>query len=141
MNVLICNAGSSSLKFSLVEAQRERTLAQGGVDWAAVPARLTIRRDGQAAVHAELTVPTHAPAVVNVLHELLCGPSAPPHGPNHIHAVGYRVVHGGDHSTSAVRVTPEIRRGVLALSDSAPPEVRARRILRLTHKARQPLRA
>jgi acetate kinase len=33
MKILVCNAGSSSLKFSLFEAEEELLLAEGGVDW------------------------------------------------------------------------------------------------------------
>jgi acetate kinase len=38
--ILVCNAGSSSLKFSLFDAEDEVLLADGGVDWLAKPARL-----------------------------------------------------------------------------------------------------
>ena len=31
MKILVCNAGSSSLKFSLFEAERELLLAEGGI--------------------------------------------------------------------------------------------------------------
>ena len=34
MHILVCNAGSSSLKFSLFEAEGELLLAEGGIDWA-----------------------------------------------------------------------------------------------------------
>jgi acetate kinase len=120
MNVLVFNAGSSSLKFSLLDAQSERTLVDGGVDWATTPARLSIRRDGEAAVHEQLTVRAHADAVTHVLHELLCGRSVPTHGPYQFQAVGHRVVHGGDRYTSVVRLTPVVRRDVLALGELAP---------------------
>ena len=31
--MLVCNAGSSSLKFSLFDAEGERLLTEGGIDW------------------------------------------------------------------------------------------------------------
>jgi acetate kinase len=37
MNILVCNAGSSSLKFSLFEAEDELLLAEGGIDWSTTP--------------------------------------------------------------------------------------------------------
>ena len=37
MPILVCNTGSSSLKFSLFEAEGERLLAEGGIDWATAP--------------------------------------------------------------------------------------------------------
>ena len=47
MHTLVCNAGSSSLKFSLFEAEGERLLAEGGIDWATTPTRLVVRCTGQ----------------------------------------------------------------------------------------------
>ena len=37
MHLLVCNTGSSSLKFSLFEAEGERLLAEGGIDWSTAP--------------------------------------------------------------------------------------------------------
>ena len=34
MKILVCNSGSSSLKFSLFEADQELLLADGSLDWA-----------------------------------------------------------------------------------------------------------
>ena len=33
MKILVCNAGSSSFKFSLFEAEGELLLAEGSIDW------------------------------------------------------------------------------------------------------------
>jgi len=43
MKTLVCNAGSSSLKFSLFEAEGELLLAEGGIDWSTTPTRLVCR--------------------------------------------------------------------------------------------------
>ena len=45
--ILVCNAGSSSLKFSLFDAEDEVLLADGGVDWLTKPARLVFRGANQ----------------------------------------------------------------------------------------------
>jgi len=39
MKVLICNAGSSSIKFGLIEAERERLIAEAEIDCHSQPAR------------------------------------------------------------------------------------------------------
>src|SRR4029434_8646347 len=44
IKVLVCNAGSSSLKFSLFDAEDETLLANGSIDWLIKPARLAFRR-------------------------------------------------------------------------------------------------
>ncbi|MCI0685023.1 MAG: acetate kinase [Gemmataceae bacterium] len=112
MKVLVCNAGSSTLKLSLFEAEEERLLADGLIDWTAKPARLGLRRPGQAELRAELTVGQHADAISRILDELQT--IAP------IHAVGHRVVHGGDRYSAAARITPEVKRAIDELAELAP---------------------
>ena len=48
MKILVCNAGSSSLKFSLFEAEGELLLAEGGIDWTTKPTRLVFPPHGTA---------------------------------------------------------------------------------------------
>ena len=43
MQALVCNAGASSLKFSLFEAEDELLLAEGGIDWLTTPTRLIVQ--------------------------------------------------------------------------------------------------
>jgi acetate kinase len=114
-NVFVCNAGSTSLKFSLFEAERERLLADGSVDWSCDPARLTMQRQGQARCVKMLTLHNHTDAIARVVDELSSdGPTAP------VHAVGHRVVHGGDRYTAAVLITPDVKRAIGELSSLAP---------------------
>jgi len=40
MKILVCNAGSSSFKFGLFEAEGELLLAEGSIDWTTKPTRL-----------------------------------------------------------------------------------------------------
>jgi acetate kinase len=42
MKILVCNACSSSFKFSLFEAERELLLAEGSIDWTTKPTRLPL---------------------------------------------------------------------------------------------------
>jgi hypothetical protein len=57
MPILVCNSGSSSLKFSLFEAADERLLAEGGSDWSTTPTRLVVRFTGQPEVCEMLISP------------------------------------------------------------------------------------
>jgi acetate kinase len=45
--ILVCNAGSSSLKFSLFGPEDEVLLADGGIDWLRKPAQLVFRGANQ----------------------------------------------------------------------------------------------
>ena len=94
--ILVCNAGSSSLKFSLFDAEDEVLLADGGVDWLRKPARLVFRGANQPEIREELKLEKHADAVARILDDLQAGASAPLQSPEDLRAVGHRVVHGGD---------------------------------------------
>jgi acetate kinase len=120
MKILVCNAGSSSLKFSLFEAEGELLLAEGGIDWTTKPTRLIFRRSGQQEVREELKLEKHADAVARILDDLQAGPSAPLRVFGELQAVGHRVVHGGERYTAAVRITPEVKRVIGDLAELAP---------------------
>jgi acetate kinase len=98
--VLTCNAGSSGIKCSLIDAQSERSIAEAEVDWTVAS--------------------SHEEAVARVLSELHRGPSAPLHALDEIQAVGHRVVQGGERYTSAVRITPDVQRDINRLAELAP---------------------
>jgi len=120
MKILVCNSGSSSLKFSLFEADNEVLLAEGGIDWTSKPTRLVFRRPGQPDVREELKMQEHGDAFARILADLLAGPSAPLLRIDEIDAVGHRVVHGGKRYTAAVRITPEVQSAIGELSELAP---------------------
>jgi acetate kinase len=118
--ILVCNAGSSSLKFSFFDAEDELLLADGGVDWSREPTRLVFRRTGQEELREELKLEKHADAVVRILDDLQAGPSAALDGLEDLWAVGHRVVHGGERYTSAARITLEVKQAIADLAELAP---------------------
>ncbi|HXG11329.1 MAG TPA: hypothetical protein VNK04_16360, partial [Gemmataceae bacterium] len=120
MKVLVINTGSSSLKFSLFEAEREQVLAEGAVDWSTMPARFTLRCPGQPERRSQLLVGSHGDAVGRVLDELTRGEPAVLRSLDEIAAVGHRVVHGGDVHTASVQVTPAVKKSLAGLAELAP---------------------
>jgi acetate kinase len=120
MHILVCNAGSSTLKCSLFAAEGERVLAEGHIDWSTPPTRLVLRCPGQPEVREELALQHHAEAIARILEALQAGPAAPLQAPGDVHAVGHRVVHGGERYTTAVRITPEVTQAIAALAELAP---------------------
>jgi len=118
--ILICNAGSSSLKFSFFDAEDEVLLADGGVDWLRKPAQIVFRRANQPEIREELKLEKHADAVARILDDLQTGSSAALQSPEDLRAVGHRVVHGGERYTSAVRITAEVKRTIEELTELAP---------------------
>jgi acetate kinase len=120
MKILVCNAGSSSLKFSLFEAEGELLLAEGGIDWTTKPTRLVFRRTGHQEIREELKLEKHADAAARILDDLRAGPSPALRILEDLRAVGHRVVHGGERYTAAVRITPEVKRVIGELAELAP---------------------
>ena len=119
MKILVCNSGSSSLKFSLFEAEHEVLLAEGGIDWTTSPTRLVFRKAGQPDIREELHVREQSEAAERIRELLLAGPSAPLRNLADL-AVGHRVVHGGRKFTTAVRITPAVQSAIDELSELAP---------------------
>lgn len=92
MNILVLNAGSSSLKLQLLETERETVLARRTFEKLSGPADL-------------------AGALKQALAEL---PTAV------IQGVGHRVVHGGERFHDSVLIDAEVLREIEAASELAP---------------------
>jgi acetate kinase len=119
MNILLLNAGSSSLKCTLMEAVKGRTIAQGLADWAGATTHYRYTGPDGHEQSEDVSWRGQAKAVRRLLHDLKHAlPAALPEHSTPA-AVGHRVVHGGPF-TSSVRITPETRSRIRALADLAP---------------------
>ena len=94
MNVLVINAGSSSLKYQLMNPETGDVAAKGLCERIYIDGRLT-HKVGDNKVVKEIPMPTHSEAIAAVLEIL----QDPEHGViksvDEIDAVGHRVLHGG----------------------------------------------
>ena len=122
MNVLVLNCGSSSLKFLLVDAATESRLARGLVERIGGQALCTYEpRQGNARKFAE-PVRDHRAAVERVIRWLVrTGDDAGViDSPGEIHAVGHRVVHGGERFRTHARIDAGVIREIEDCIDLAP---------------------
>jgi acetate kinase len=111
MNILLLNAGSSSLKATLMEGPNGTVIAHGLFDWAGPVTRCEYPdTHGEQRVE-EVSWRGYAKAVQRFVASLSSRSG--------LAAVGHRVVHGGPF-TSSVRITPEVRSRITALADLAP---------------------
>jgi acetate kinase len=119
MNILLLNAGSSSLKCTLVESADGRVIAHGEGDWAGSGTRYRYAASDGEERSEEVPWTGHAKAVHRFVYDLMH--EAPVALPDRsaLAAVGHRVVHGGEF-TASVRITPQIRSRITALADLAP---------------------
>src|SRR5208282_2453095 len=120
MKIGVCNSGSSSLKFSLFEADQELLLADGSIDWATQPTQLKLRYPGQPEIREELHLKNHGEAFSRILSDLRTGPLALLLRNDGPAAVGHRIVHGGTRFTAAVRITAEVQDAIHELCELAP---------------------
>ena len=134
-SVLVLNAGSSSLKFSLFDSAGAEPLAAGQVDWSgdARPAEFRVSWRGLATVREHIQAGGCAAASVHVLRVLSEGRDA---GPAAITAVGHRVVHGGTALTRSVRIDDPVKSEIARLAELAPlHNVPALEVIEATEKA------
>lgn len=115
--VLVVNAGSSSLKYQVLDAATGRSLAVGLVSEIGGASRL--RHESGGRVHeADVDSPTHSEAFAQARSAMR--DHAPHPGDDHLVAVGHRVVHGGRDLTEPVVVDDEVVAALRALAPLAP---------------------
>ncbi len=122
MWVLVLNAGSSSLKFALIETERGARPCEGSIDAldSVRPSTLTFQHAGETS-HQQLELTGHAAALAHVAHCLqLPLKTLATRGEGALAAVAHRVVHGGERFRQAVRVDAAVERELDALSPLAP---------------------
>ena len=109
MKVLVINAGSSSLKYQLLDPATEEVLAQGLCERIGIDGRLTHKVPATGGkFEFEIPMPTHAEAIQAVLDALTNGEHGVIKSMSEIEAVGHRVVHGGEKFASSVLITDEV---------------------------------
>jgi acetate kinase len=128
MNVLVLNAGSSSLKFVLFRTDPDRMardaderLAQGVVERIGGHALVRFDAAGGRPLREAVAVRDHRAAVARVLEWLASADSGVPlGGVGEIDAVGHRVVHGGERFRHSVLIDEEVIRGIEDNIELAP---------------------
>ena len=94
MNVLIINAGSSSLKYQLMDPETGAVSAKGLCERIYIDGRLT-HKVGDKKVVKDIPMPTHSEAIAAVLAILVDPVDGVIKSTDEIDAVGHRVLHGG----------------------------------------------
>ena len=118
MKVLVINAGSSSLKYQLIDMDTNAVMAKGLCERIGLDGKFTYKPAGKEAVKdADVSMPTHSEAIQAVLDALLDAGHGVIKSASEIDAVGHRVVHGGEKFASSVRITDEV---MAALEECIP---------------------
>ena len=129
MNVLVLNCGSSTVKFQLIETDvdmisedRDRRLARGVIERIGGKSQITFRVGDRLALRESRPVRDHQKAVEQIVHWVVSEDSgiAEINSPSDIHAVGHRVVHGGENFKTSCRIDDEVLEQITNCIDLAP---------------------
>ncbi len=108
MKVLVINAGSSSLKYQLIDMETEKVLAKGTCERIGIDgSKLTAKGNGSSKVYEE-DMPTHKVAIELVLKALHDDEIGVISSMSEIDAVGHRVVASGEYFNKSTLVTDEV---------------------------------
>ena len=121
MKILVINAGSSSLKYQLLDPESQKVLAKGLCERIGIDGRFTYKPEGKEAVKdAEVAMPTHSEAIQTVLNALVDPANGVISSMDEIDAVGHRVVHGGEKFAKSVLITDEVMAAIEECNPLAP---------------------
>ncbi len=121
MKILVINAGSSSLKYQLIDMDSRAVLAKGlceriGIDGS----RLNHTPAGGEKVVIESPMPSHADAIKLVIDALVDEKHGVIKSMSEIGAVGHRVVHGGEKFSGSVVIDEAVKEGMRECIPLAP---------------------
>ena len=129
MNVLVLNCGSSSVKFQiiqtdldLIQQNADKRLAYGLIERIGSAGIVTFTAEGGSPRRTAEPIRDTRAAVEMILRWAVAEDSGLPgiSSVADIHAVGHRVVHGGEHFTRSVVITDEVLRGIEDCIELAP---------------------
>ncbi len=118
MKVLVINAGSSSLKYQLLDTDNQEVLAKGLCERIGIDGKFTYKAPGKNTIDAvDVAMPTHSEAIQAVLDALVDADNGVIASMGEIEAVGHRVVHGGETFASSVKIDDAV---MAALEECIP---------------------
>lgn len=120
MKILVINAGSSSLKYQLINMETEEAIAKGGCERIGIDGgKLTHKAKGKTYV-IEQDLPNHTVAIQLVLKELIDEEAGVISSMDEIDAVGHRVVASGEAFTKTTLVDDEVMKTMDEIAELAP---------------------
>lgn len=129
MRILVLNCGSSSVKFQIIETDRERIQAdsdrcfvRGIVERVGGHALITIRPEEERPLRFDAPLRDHRAAIDWILRWIVSSDSKLDEirALSDIHAVGHRVVHGGETFKASARIDEAVLEGIEDCIELAP---------------------
>lgn len=120
MYVLVVNAGSSSLKYQLMDTATSKVLAKGICERIGIDGLIEHKKEDGSKTSREIPMPNHSVAMIIVVDTLTDPEIGCLKDMSQIEAVGHRVVHGGPYFFESCLITPEVLEKLELCRDFAP---------------------
>ena len=120
MKILVINAGSSSLKYQLIDMEGEIVLAKGNCERIGIDGRFIHNTDDGRVVSKQIDMPDHASAFNQVKEALISGEGKVIDSLSEVCAIGHRVVQGGSKYDRSVLIDEQVLKDIEELSSLAP---------------------
>lgn len=121
LKILVINAGSSSLKYQLIDMDDEHVIAKGICERIGTEKSIICAKTGDGRrIDKEVLMDNHTQAFNEVKAALTCGACKVIDDLKEIDAVGHRVVQGGSLYKESVIIDDKVIQGIADLSDLAP---------------------
>ena len=120
MTILVINAGSSSLKYQLIDMKDESVIAKGLCERIGIGGHIRHTTADGRQVEYDINLPTHTDAFKEVEKVLTTGEAAVISSMSEISAVGHRIVQGGAIFKHSELVTAKTIEGIQSLIPLAP---------------------
>ncbi len=120
MKILVVNAGSSSLKYQLLDMTDESVIAKGNADRIGVDGHISAKTGDGRGFEADCDFPTHTEAFEKLVEVLTTGETKVIDSMSEIAAVGHRIVQGAEIFKETCMVTDEVIDQIDGLAELAP---------------------
>ena len=120
MKIFVVNAGSSSLKYQLIDMENEQVLAKGLCERIGVTGAITHKAADGRTYTATPDMPTHSEAFEAVVYALTKSEAKVIDSFDEVAAIGHRIVQGGSKYCDSCVITDDVIAEVDRLSDLAP---------------------
>lgn len=124
MKIFVVNAGSSTLKYQVIDMKDESFICKGLCDKIGVAdgsMGVVEQKTADGRVYTEeIAMPTHAEAFERVVFALTKSSAKVLDSFNEVSAIGHRIVQGGSFFKNSCLITPEVLEKINGLSELAP---------------------
>ncbi len=120
MKILVINAGSSSLKYQLINMENEEVIAKGNCERIGIGGKISHKTFDGRSYEEETDFPTHTEAFMKLVDVLTKSDASVIKSMDEISAVGHRIVQGAEIFSKATLVTDEVIQKIDDLAELAP---------------------